>query len=455
MPACRHACYLLAAFETTRSPLRTPRPLPIIHSLQRVDEMIRFLARFAMSPILAVLLAVVPLAAQEYPAEPEDGVADLAGIIDPADEKWLRWRIAKLRADPGVEVAVLTVQSIPDFGTSHGTPEAFATAVYNQWQLGLGYSWDGVLVMVSVNDRFARIEVGDRVPISLQSRMQGIMNGWMVPQFRRGEYGGGVMDGVREIEEAFRRASTAAVPVPQPVYDAPATEQEGYGVSAAEEEGGGVSAAAMLVLAASLAGAALYGAARLRRARPWRTERPCPTCRRPMELLGETADDAFLDAGQRLEEQVNSVDYDIWHCAGCNIHQTLARPGSAGRKLKCVQCGYHTVGITRTVLQRPTYTDEGRQRVLHECGHCRWYAEGLVTMPRKVKSEASNDPSPAHRTDHSPPGHIWPGGGGWGGGWGGGGGGMGGGGGRGGGGGGGGFGSAGGFSSGGGASGRW
>ncbi|HEX6368071.1 MAG TPA: TPM domain-containing protein [Longimicrobium sp.] len=401
----------------------------------------RLLARFAALPLVAGMLATVPLAAQQYPAEPGDGVADMAGIIDPADAERLRGQISILRADPGVEVAVLTMQSIPDLGTHHATPEAFTTAVYNQWQLGRGYAQDGVLVMVSVDDRFARIEVGDRVPIPLQERMQGIMDGWMVPQFRRGEYSGGVRDGVREIEEAFRRAATAALPAPQPAYQAPTAEWE----PAAEREGGGVPAAAVLALVAGLAGA-LYGAARLWRAKPRQTEHPCPTCRRPMELLTETADEAFLDAGQRLEEQLSSVNYEVWRCAGCSVHHLLARPGTAGRTPKCVQCGYHTVDIRCTVLQWPTYTDEGRQRVLHECRHCRWHSEEVVTVPRRVKYEPVNDPSfvdPAHRSQTGPirPGGSW---GGWprrG---------RGGGGGR-----GGGFGSGGGFSSGGGASGRW
>ncbi|HYR12003.1 MAG TPA: TPM domain-containing protein, partial [Longimicrobium sp.] len=367
-----------------------------------------------------------------------DGVADLAGIIDPADEERLRGQISMLRSDPGVEVAVLTIKGIADFGTSDRTPEAFATAVYNQWQLGQGYAQDGVLVMVSVDDRFARIDVGDGVPAPLEARMQGIMNGWMVPQFRRGEYSSGVRDGVREIEKAFRGASTAAAPAPRPAYREPA----------AEREGGGGSVAALLALVVGLAGAALYGITRLRRADARQTERPCPTCRRPMELLGETADDAFLNAGQRLEEQLKSVDYDVWHCAGCNVHHILARPSSAGRKLKCVQCGYHTVGVSRIVLQWPTYTDEGRQRVLQECRHCHWHSEGVVTVPRRVKYEPVNDPSLAGLAHDSGPNHIlarplWGTGSGRG---------------RSGSGGfrsGGGFGSGGGFSSGGGASGRW
>ncbi|MBW3570339.1 MAG: TPM domain-containing protein [Gemmatimonadetes bacterium] len=383
--------------------------------------MIRILPRFVVLPLAVMSMTAAALAGQQYPARAMDGVADMAGIIDPADEERLRGRISMLAADPGVEVAVLTVRSIADFRTNDRTPEAFATAVYNQWRLGRGYPQDGVLVLVAVDDRFARIEVGDGVPAPLQARMQGIMDGWMVPRFRRGEYGGGVTDGLREIEKAFRGASAEAAPAPEPAYRAPA----------AERERGGISRAAVLAIGAALALAGLY-AARGWRGQPRQNDRPCPTCRRPMELLGETADDAFLNAGQRLEEHLKSVDYDVWHCAGCNVHHVLANPSSAARKLKCVQCGHHTVGISRTVLQWPTYTDDGRQRVVQECGHCHWRSEGVVAVPRRVKYVPADDPSRARFADDSDAGHTgsWKGGGG-------------------------GFGSGGGFSSGGGASGRW
>ena len=36
-----------------------------------------------------------------------------------------------------------------------------------------------------------------------------------------------------------------------------------------------------------------------------------------MVHLDEQADDAHLDTGQRFEEQLESVDYDVWVCPTC------------------------------------------------------------------------------------------------------------------------------------------
>ncbi|HEX6910260.1 MAG TPA: TPM domain-containing protein, partial [Longimicrobium sp.] len=150
---------------------------------------------------LALLAAAAPAPAQRYPDEPGDGVADLAGVLSPADEAGIRAVVARMRANPGVELAVLTVQSVGAYGAR--SPEAFATGVYNQWRLGRGQRQDGVLVLLSLDDRFTRIELGDGVPADQDARMRRIVDDVMVPRFRGGDMGGGVHDGVLAVASAF------------------------------------------------------------------------------------------------------------------------------------------------------------------------------------------------------------------------------------------------------------
>lgn len=169
-------------------------------------------------PTLAFALAAAPVAAQRYPAEPGSGVADMADIIDPAHADSIRALLTSLRTVPGVEVRVLTVRNIARYGTGDPTPETFATGVYNEWKLGYDQALDGVLVLVSVDDRFSRIELGDNAPSYMDARAQSIMDERMVPRFRDGDYSGGVLDGVTAVARAFRdTASYASSAAPQPV----------------------------------------------------------------------------------------------------------------------------------------------------------------------------------------------------------------------------------------------
>ncbi len=360
---------------------------------------------------LAIGVAAAPAAAQQYPAEPGNGVADMAGVLDAADADSIRAILSGLRTDPGVEVRVLTVQNIARYRTGDPSPEAFATAVYNEWKLGYDQAYDGVLVMVSVDDRFARIELGDNAPAHMDARAQSIMDETMVPRFREGDYSDGVLQGVQAVAEALRGTpASAAAPrpaggfsEPQPAYGA----QPAYGTANGGPDGGG--AAGAIILTITGLGAAGIGAAAYRRNR----KRNCANCGRQMQRLDEKADDVYLDSGRQLEEVLGSVDYDVWHCAGCGNHQVLAYGSILSSKQKCPACDYKTVDVNKTVLERPTYTSQGRERIEKACRHCSWRDEDIVTLPRLQRSSTS---SPSFSSSGRSSGGGWSGGGGGGGG---------------------------------------
>ncbi|MCB2406731.1 TPM domain-containing protein [Hymenobacter lucidus] len=68
----------------------------------------------------------------------------------------------------------------------------------------------------------------------------------------------------------------------------------------------------------------------------------CPACTQPMHRLDETQDDAALQPGQFAEEQVESVDYDVWHCAACQHRFTLEYANLGTDVEACEQCHHRT-----------------------------------------------------------------------------------------------------------------
>jgi uncharacterized protein len=371
--------YLFAALETTRVPRRIPRPLSILSALPG-DEMIRIPVR-ACALAFALILAA-PAAAQQYPAEPGSGVADMAYLIDPAHADSIRALLGALRASPGVEVRVLTVRNIARYGTGDATPESFATGVYNDWKLGYDQAQDGVLVMVSVDDRFARIELGDNVPAYQDARMQAIMDERMVPRLRDGDYSGGVLEGVTAIAQAFRDSSAQAA-APQPVGGF-SQAQPAYDSGDRQPDGGGPIGALILTLT-GLGAAGIGGASYLRH-----RKRKCTHCGLQMQRLDEKGDDVYLDSGRRLEEVLGSVDYDVWHCGGCGNHQVLSYGSFLSSMATCPSCSYKTVEVVKHVLEHPTYTSQGRQRITKRCKHCSWHDEDIVTLPRLQRSSSGS-----------------------------------------------------------------
>ena len=101
-----------------------------------------------------------------------------------------------------------------------------------------------------------------------------------------------------------------------------------------------------------------------------------------MVRLPEPAADAYLDGGRRLEEALGSVSYDVWRCAGCGDHQVAGDPRFSEHD-RCAECGYRTVGTTRTVVHPPTYDVVGTEEVEKRCARCGWSHVEVVRLARK------------------------------------------------------------------------
>jgi len=131
-------------------------------------------------------------------------------------------------------------------------------------------------------------------------------------------------------------------------------------------------------------GGAVLGIRRYLRNRP----RPCGQCGTMMLRAGEEADDEHLDGGQRLEEYLKSVDYDVWHCPSCG-HMTIERyKGWFSGFSTCPQCSYRTLETTSTVTLRATKTHTGAKRIDYDCKNCGHHDSETRTIP-KVSSSSS------------------------------------------------------------------
>lgn len=333
--------------------------------------------RSATLPLVLALLTAAPLASQ-YPAEPGNGVADLAGIIDAADEDRIRTAIEALQRDPGVEVRVLTVQGVARHDPA-ATPEQFATSVYNRWRVGAGYALDGVLVLVSMDDRFARIELGDGVPAYQEARMQEIVDGVMVPRMREGQASAGVREGVLAIAAAFGAPAAESAPpsagAPVPLAEPVPTLPQRYDNPNDELA---LSGGALLLILLAGAGAAAAGAYAYRRS----TRNRCTRCGGTMaRLLGRDAA-AHLDAGQQREEELGSVSHAVWRCTGCGAHDVRRDPRLSEWD-RCRECGYRTLRSSTSEVSEPTAEYDGGEQVTHTCAFCGWNHVEVVRQPAR------------------------------------------------------------------------
>jgi len=140
----------------------------------------------------ALLLAGLPLAAQQPVPRLTGRVVDLTSTLTGSERAALEQKLAALEQRKGSQVAVLMVKS-----TQPEAIEQFSLRVAEAWQIGRGKTDDGVVVVVAKDDRRMRIEVGygleGAVPDALAKR---IIAEQMTPHFRDGDYAGGLNAGI-------------------------------------------------------------------------------------------------------------------------------------------------------------------------------------------------------------------------------------------------------------------
>ena len=139
----------------------------------------------------ALAAAVTPA----IPAHPSQYVVDLAGVIDAPTEARLNAMLHDLETETTAQVVVLTLQSLD------GEPiENFSHQTAVQWGIGQKGKDNGVLLTVAVKDHKYRIEVGYGLESTLPDSLVGsIGRQYLVPNFRKGDYAGGIVAAVTEI----------------------------------------------------------------------------------------------------------------------------------------------------------------------------------------------------------------------------------------------------------------
>ena len=127
-------------------------------------------------------------------------VNDQANMLEDGFEAQLEERLRLLEEETGAQVAVLTILSL------EGDPlEDFSMRVVETWKLGREDADNGVLILISRDERRMRIEVGYGLEGALTDAQSGrIIDHLMAPRFREGDFNGGVGAAVDAVSSAIR-----------------------------------------------------------------------------------------------------------------------------------------------------------------------------------------------------------------------------------------------------------
>lgn len=169
---------------------------------------------------LAVLLFLLcaPAQAQDYPPRPDRPITDLADLLPAEAEARLSAQIDALRAETGIELLVLTIESRAPYAAAP-TMEAFATDLFNTWGIGDAARNDGILIYVARSDREMRIELGEGFGSDWNIYARDVIASNFLPFFRDDRYAEGIERGTNATIRDIARPFAADAPAPAPPQD--------------------------------------------------------------------------------------------------------------------------------------------------------------------------------------------------------------------------------------------
>lgn len=347
--------------------------------------------------------------------KPNGYVSDPANLL--RDRSALNQQLAALEAATQVQMAVVV---LPSIGTE--VPKDFANRLVERWGIGRKGTDNGLLLLIVMDQRRSELEVGYGLEAILTDlRSVALLERELVPRFREQDYDGGIAAVIQSIHTL----------VAQP--DDPAVQDYLTDLDRADEPiwmnigrwylravVGGSVAFLLLWLVLTLSTRDLYRKSlRLRPLAWWlwaillpvplvllrwlvmrhiralrNAPRNSPTTGAALAKQDEQADDAYLSAGQRTEERVGSVDYDVW-ANPQNADDTVVLPyrDPFSGYSTCPSCHHLTLRTTSRTITAATYDSTGTGERIDDCQHCNYHKRSTYTIARKQRSSSSGGSS--------------------------------------------------------------
>lgn len=149
--------------------------------------------------ILAIMMPVL-VGAYYNPGKPAGFISDFAGVLKAEQKQALEQKLSNFDKEFSNEIAVVIIPSLKG-----DTIENFAVKLFEDWKIGKNKKDNGVLILVAMEDRKMRIEVG----YGLEGALTDAQSGWIIsqimkPAFVSGDYFAGIDGAVDKIVSATK-----------------------------------------------------------------------------------------------------------------------------------------------------------------------------------------------------------------------------------------------------------
>lgn len=346
-------------------------------------------------------------------------VSDPEGIVDESSVAEMNAIAASIENSSTAEIAVVVLPSIGD-----QNPKEFSTELFNHWGIGKSGKDNGLLILTVMDQRRTEFETG--------YGMEGILPDVvcyrvgmqvLVPFFQQGKYGEGLVATLNRFQEIIQDPAA---------LEELRSEDRSYGQGRESRKDNTL----MVVLFSYLAISLLVGFLLLRYiilTRRGKDElydkykkiqrfhtiflaiffpilclpiylwsrvllkklrnhpRFSKVNGKPMRKLNENEEDDYLEKGQITEEDIKSVDYDVWVTDNADDILILRYEKRFTKYSPCPECGFKTYYRAHSeVVQAATYSSTGRRELTFSCKNCNYCQVKYETIPMKTRSSSGS-----------------------------------------------------------------
>ncbi|MEO1258863.1 MAG: TPM domain-containing protein [Bacteroidota bacterium] len=375
------------------------------------------LLAFFLCPLFLLAQAPTVYTIETVPNPKDSGngyVSDPGNIIGTAAIAEINSIAAAVENAATAEIAVVVLPTIGD-----QNPKDFSTALFNHWGIGKAGKDNGLLILTVMDQRRTEFETG--------YGMEGVLPDVLcyrvgmqvlVPYFQQGNYGDGLVATVQRFQQIMQD------PAAQEELRA---EKKSYGQDR-RRQNEPWQIALLIYAAISL----LIGVFQLRHIllTKWSKDElydkykkihrfntiflaigfPIPCLPiflyarsllkmlrnhprfskingKPMRKLSEEEEDEYLEKGQITEEEIKSVNYDVWITDNADDILILRYERQFTKYDPCPECHFKTYYKSHSeVVQAATYHSTGTRELTYSCKNCNYSHIKFETIPMKTRS---------------------------------------------------------------------
>lgn len=284
--------------------------------------------------------------------------------------------------------------------------DSYAHRLSEKWGIGKSDKDNGLLLLISIDDRMAGIYTGYGVEgVITDVRAANVRRDYLNPSMKVGDYDAGVVNTLAEIHRIMT-APEAAEELRSGIPNNAAAGDDGEDLKEFFISFSLIGLVATIVMLFVIVQSYRSTSKENRHERYYKLQKinlpiliftvgfigipiiaylllqylkrrvrmakiKCPNCQHEMQLIDEVHDNVYLTPAQDREEQLNSVDYDVWACNQCGNTEIYPYVNQNSPLTECPVCGAKTESlVANNMVRKPTTQSEGLGEKTYCCKNC-------------------------------------------------------------------------------------